>query len=315
MKALLFDSWYDEYQGVICLLSLKDGILKKGDKIVAASSGKRYEVHTIGVMSPNPVAKDTLYAGQVGYVTLGMKNAKEARVGDTFFEEKRIGEPLPGFKPAKSMVFAGLFPGDPNEFEKLKDSIEKLILNDNSVSLQRENSDALGQGWRVGFLGMLHMDVFRQRLEEEYNASVIITAPTVTYKVTTRNGEELTIHSPAKFPDPGIIKDAYEPIVTGTIIIPKDYIGEIITLCQDRRGTQKEMTFLGDARVLLKYDLPLAEIVIDFYDVLKSITAGYASFDYEDAGMQLTKIVKVKRNPNLPEIQRPELRTLPPIIA
>ena len=321
-------------------------MLKKGDKIIAASSGKKYEVHTIGIMSPHPLAKDTLYAGQVGYVTLGMKNAKEARVGDTFFHEKHPTDILPGFKPAKSMVFAGLFPGDPNEYEKLQDSIEKLVLNDSSVSIQKETrfvqrpvsqklkkkkrpivnstvvkfySAALGQGWRIGFLGMLHMDVFRQRLEEvsfslrlllfffrhccppplcivlcqEYGASVIVTAPTVTYKVETRAGEEIIVQTPAKFPEPGVVKEAFEPIVSGTIIIPKEFVGEIMTLCQNRRGVQKEMTFLGESRVLLKYELPLAEIVVDFYDELKSITAGYASFDYEESAMQKTKITKV----------------------
>lgn len=292
-KALLFDSWFDEYRGVICLIEVVDGTIKKGDKIVAASSEKTYEVLDIGLMYPEPTATDVLYTGQVGYVIAGMKTVKEARVGDTFYQAKKPVEALPGFKPAKSMVFAGIYPVESSKYEDLKDAIEKLTLNDPSVHVEKESSTALGFGFRCGFLGLLHLDVFKQRLEQEYNLAIITTAPTVLYKVRLTSGEELTIENPSKFPDAVKIDEVLEPIITATIITPKEYLGNILKLCQERRGEQKDMSYLDENRVVLHYTMPLNEVVLDFYDKLKSCSAGYASFDYEEQGYAPAKLVKM----------------------
>ncbi|NDD54893.1 elongation factor 4, partial [bacterium] len=274
-KALLFDSWYDEYRGVICLIEVIDGAVKKGDK------------------NPEPFQTGALYTGQVGYVITGMKTVKEARVGDTFYLAKQPVPALPGFKPAKSMVFAGIYPLDTTEFEVVRDAIEKLTLNDPSVHVEKETSVALGLGFRCGFLGLLHMDVFKQRLEQEYDVAIIVTSPTVPYKVRLTSGDEIIIENPSKFPDPSTIDTVYEPLVLSTIITPKEYLGNIMKLCQDRRGIQQEMTFLDEGRIVLRYKLPLNEIITDFYDKLKSLSAGYASFDYEQAGYEPADLVKM----------------------
>jgi translation factor GUF1, mitochondrial len=292
-KGLLFDSWYDEYRGVVCLIEVVDGSIKKGDKIVAAHTGQEYEVLDIGLMYPEPQATDALYTGQVGYLISGMKTVKEARVGDTFYHTKHPVPALPGFKPAKSMVFAGIYPLDTSEFESVRDAIEKLTLNDPSVHIEKESSVALGLGFRCGFLGLLHMDVFKQRLEQEYDAAIIVTSPTVLYKVLLTSGEEVVIENPSRFPEQVKISEVFEPIVSATIILPKDYLGNIMTLCQQRRGEQQEMTYLDENRIVLKYKLPLNEIITDFYDKLKSLSAGYASFDYEQAGYQPANLVKM----------------------
>lgn len=292
-KGLLFDSWFDEYRGVICLIEVIDGTITKGDKIVSAHTGQDYEVLDIGLMYPEPLQTGALYTGQVGFLIAGMKTVKEARVGDTFFHLGKEVEPLPGFKPAKSMVFAGIYPVDTSEFEFVRDAIEKLTLNDPSVHVEKESSIALGLGFRCGFLGLLHMDVFKQRLEQEYNASIITTSPTVLYKVLLTNGEEMMIENPADFPEQVKIEEVYEPIVTATIITPKIYLGNLIKLCEDRRGEQLEMTFLDEDRLVLRYRLPLNEIITDFYDKLKSVSAGYASFDYELAGYIASDLVKM----------------------
>ncbi|KAG0236090.1 Translation factor guf1 mitochondrial [Actinomortierella wolfii] len=296
-KALLFDSWHDSYVGVVCLMAVIDGQVKKGDKIVSAYSRRKYEVTETGIMYPEQTPTKSLQAGQVGYFIMSMKALSEAHVGDTFFDHKHIGEPLPGFTPAKPMVWAGIFPIDTNDFEKLDQSIAKLTLNDASVKVQKETSTALGQGWRLGFLGTLHMDVFRQRLEQEYDANIIITAPTVPYKIVYRDGEEKLIRNPTEFPDNDDLNwkvtSVQEPMVKSTIIFPKEYLGDIMVLCGSRRGVQIEHTYLDDQRVLLKYRLPLAEVVTDFHEELKGKTSGFASFDYEEDGYDEADLVKM----------------------
>lgn len=294
LKALLFDSWYDDYRGVVCLIALRDGEIHTGDRISLAQSGLSYEVLEIGLMHPEMTPFPALYAGQVGYLIAGMRSVREARVGDTIYISKKTVSPFPGFKPAKPMVFAGLYPVDSEEFNKLNDAIEKLTLNDASVQVEKKSSTALGLGFRCGFLGLLHMDVFVQRLEQEYGLTVIATAPTVVYKITRPvTHEEFYIESPADFPEPHVIENIFEPIIDATIIVPQQYIGALITLCQERRGVQKDMRYLGSERVILKYILPLNEVASDFYDQLKSLSSGYASFDYELAGYQPADLVRM----------------------
>ncbi len=292
-KALLFDSWYDEYRGVICLIALQDGSIHKGQRITLAHTGNEYEVLEIGLMYPDQLAMPALYAGQVGYIICGMKTVKEARVGDTLMQPKKTITPFPGFRPAKPMVFAGIFPIDTADFEELTDAIEKLTLNDASVTVTKTSSPALGLGFVCGFLGLLHMDVFKQRLEQEYNLAVIATAPSVLYKVTLKNGQELNIETPGEFPDPSSIETIYEPIITATIIVPQTYVGNLMTLCSEKRGQQIDMSYLDEERVILKYRLPLNEVATDFYDQLKSLSSGYASFDYEISGYEPSSLVKM----------------------
>jgi translation factor GUF1, mitochondrial len=294
LKALLFDSWFDEYRGVICLIALQDGIIKKGDLITLAQMHNEYEVLEIGLMYPDQQPMDALYAGQVGYLITGMKTVKEARVGDTLYHTSMPVKPLPGFKPAKPVVFAGIFPVDASEFELLRDAIEKLTLNDASVTVEKKTSPALGLGFRCGFLGLLHMDVFKQRLEQEYKVSVIATAPSVLYKIKlAHTGELVDVETPSDFPEANRIEEIYEPVITATIIVPKQYLGNIMKLCEEKRGEQKEMKFLDEDRIILKYKLPLNEVATDFYDQLKSLSSGYASFDYEEAGYQPEDLVKM----------------------
>jgi elongation factor 4 len=292
-KGLLFDSWYDEYRGVVCLIEIIDGSIKKGDVIEAAHTEQRYEVLDVGLMYPEPRSMGALYTGQVGFLVAGMKTVKEARVGDTFYLSGKKVKPLPGFKPAKSMVFAGIYPVDTSDYDHVRDAIEKLTLNDPSVHVEKESSMALGLGFRCGFLGLLHMDVFKQRLEQEYNASIITTSPTVLYRVKLTDGTEAIIENPSKFPDTVKIEEVFEPMVNATIITPKEYLGNLIKLCEERRGEQLEMTFLDEGRLILRYRLPLNEIITDFYDKLKSQSAGYASFDYEEAGSHASDLVKM----------------------
>lgn len=293
LKALLFDSWYDEYKGVICLVAVHNGSLAKGDMIELAHTGNEYEILECGLMFPDQQAMPALYAGQVGYIITGMKTVKEAQVGDTIFHRKEKGIPFPGFKKAKPMVFAGLYPIENTEFELLRDAIEKLTLNDASVTVEKKSSAALGLGFRCGFLGLLHMEVFKQRLEQEYNISCIATAPSVLYKVTLNSGEVINIESPSDFPDAGRIQFVEEPIINATIIVPQQYLGLILTLCKEKRGEQKDMSYISEERLILKYRLPLNEVASDFYDELKSLSSGYASFDYEEAGFQVSELVKL----------------------
>lgn len=294
LRALLFDSWYDDYRGVVCLIAINNGSLKKGDVVTLHSNGATYEVLELGLMYPSETPMAALYAGQVGYLITGMKTVKEARVGDTIYHHRKPVEALPGFKPAKPMVFAGIFPVDNEDFEPLRDAIDKLTLNDASVSVQKTSSPALGIGFRCGFLGLLHMDVYKQRLEQEYNLTVIATAPSVLYKIKLcYTGEIIDIDSPADFPDANKIEEIYEPIIHGTIIVPKEYLGNVLTLCEEKRGQQLEMNYIDEQRVILKYKLPLNEVATDFYDQLKSLSSGYASFDYEEAGYEVGDLVKM----------------------
>ncbi|KZO95882.1 GTP-binding protein lepa [Calocera viscosa TUFC12733] len=302
LKALLFDSSYDRYRGVISLVSIQSGRIRKGDKIFLHHTQKKYDAVDIGVLHPEETSTDTLQAGQVGYLACNMKNSNEAQIGDTLF---RVGEsnrpPLDGFQPTKAMVFAGIFPIDSNDFPKLEESIKRLTLTDRSVAVQRESSTALGQGCRLGFLGTLHMDVFRQRLEDEYDQQILITNPTVPFKIVYRNGKETVISNPNDFPDPADfslrVQEVQEPMVKATIILPHEYLGGMMDLCSNHRGEAIEFVYLdasGDAqRVLLTARLPLAEIVTDFFDKLKKTTSGFASFDYEDVGYQKSDMVKI----------------------
>lgn len=293
LKALLFDSWFDEYRGVICLIAVQDGAIRKGDKITLAQTGNDYDVLEVGLMYPDQVPTEGLYAGQVGYLISGMKRVKEAQVGDTVHAFKKPVEPFPGFRPAKPMVFAGMYPVDTDDFDELSDAIEKLTLNDASVTVQKASSPALGLGFVCGFLGLLHMDVFKQRLEQEYNLSVIATAPSVLYKLDLKDGSKIDIETPSEFPDPSKIETIYEPIIRGTIIVPKEYLGNMIKLCEEKRGIQTAMTYFDEDRIILKYTLPLNEVATDFYDQLKSLSSGYASFDYEEAGYEPSELVKM----------------------
>ncbi|CAN6208777.1 unnamed protein product [Urochloa humidicola] len=295
VRMLLLDSYYDEYKGVICHVAVVDGALRKGDKIASAATGRTYEVMDVGIMHPELTPTGVLYTGQVGYVISGMRSTKEAHIGDTLHQAKSIVEPLPGFRPAKHMVFSGLYPADGSDFEALSHAIEKLTCNDASVSVTKETSNALGMGFRCGFLGLLHMDVFHQRLEQEYGAQVISTIPTVPYIFEYGDGSKIQVENPAALAsNPGRrVAACWEPTVIATIIIPSEYVGPVIMLCSERRGEQLEYTFIDAQRVLLKYRLPLKEIIVDFYNELKGITSGYATFDYEDSEYQQSDLVKM----------------------
>jgi len=294
LKALLFDSWFDSYRGVVCLIAVKDGAIKKGDMITLAHDNITYEVLEIGLLYPNETPCDALYAGQVGYLITGMKTIHEARIGDTIFLAKHPVKPFPGFKPAKPMVFAGIYPVDSEDFDLLRDAIEKLMLNDASITIEKKTSPALGLGFRCGFLGLLHMDVFNQRLEQEYGLSVIATAPSVRYQLKMKHtGEIVHIESPSDFPEANEIETIYEPIIKATIITPHRYIGNIMELCEEKRGIQESLTYMDEDRAILRYTLPLNEVAIDFYDQLKSLSSGYASLDYEEAGYAPAKLVKM----------------------
>ncbi|KAJ8507609.1 hypothetical protein ONZ45_g10039 [Pleurotus djamor] len=299
-KGFLFDSFYDRYRGVISLLNIKEGTLRVGDKISSVHTRKRYEIMDLGIMHPEEKPTSALYPGQVGYMACVMKDPTDAHVGDTLFRVGQPVEPVPGFKPAKPMVFAGVYPIDSNDFPKLEESIKRLTLTDRSVAVQRESSSALGQGCRLGFLGTLHMDVFRQRLEDEYNANVIITAPTVPYKVVYRD-REVIVSNPTDFPDvtdtTSKVKEIQEPTVKASIIVPERYFGDMMDLCYTHRAEELDHRYLdsnGDSsRILMTCILPLSEIVSDFFDQLKSRSSGFASFDYEDAGYRKSDLAKM----------------------
>nr|XP_017237448.1 PREDICTED: translation factor GUF1 homolog, mitochondrial isoform X2 [Daucus carota subsp. sativus] len=295
LRMLLLDSYYDEYRGVICHVAVVDGALRKGDKITAAATGQSYEIVDVGIMHPELRPTGVLLTGQVGYIVTGMRSVKEARVGDTLYHHRTSVELLPGFKAAKHMVFSGVYPADGSDFEALNSAIERLTCNDASVSVTKESSTALGLGFRCGFLGLLHMDVFHQRLEQEHGAHVISTVPTVPYTFEYSDGSKLQVQNPAALPSnpKNKITTCWEPTVLATIIIPSEYVGPVITLCSDRRGEQLEYTFIDSLRVFLKYRLPVREIVVDFYNELKSITSGYASFDYEEAEYMASDLVKL----------------------
>lgn len=293
LKALLFENWYDQFRGVVCLVNILDGALKKGDRIVAASSNKVYELENVGILYPERAPTGALYTGQVGYIIGGMRSTKEARVGDTLYLEGAPVEPLPGFKSAKPMVFAGLYPADGESLDRLTDAFEKLTLNDASVTYTKERSDALGMGFRCGFLGLLHMDVFLQRLEQEYGTDVIATAPTVPYIVTTKEGQEIVVNNPSLFPEQHDILTCTEPVAEARIIAPKEYLSPLLRLCLERRGVQQELSYIDEARLHLRYRIPLSELITDFNDSLKALTSGFATFDYEEAGYEESELVKV----------------------
>ena len=292
LKALIFDSHYDDFRGVITYIRIMEGTLKKGDKIKIMSTEKEFDILEIGVFSPKMKETEELSAGSVGYIITGIKSIKDTQVGDTITHVKNpTNIPLAGYRPALSMVFAGVYPISTDDYEDLRDALEKLQLNDASLSYVPETSLALGFGFRCGFLGLLHMEIIVERLRREFGIDLISTAPSVEYHVTTETGETLIIDNPAEFP----VGKKYieEPYVKGTIIVPKDYVGNVMELCQEKRGTFLNMNYLDDTRTMISYDLPLAEIVIDFYDKLKSRTKGYASFEYEMIGYKESDLVKV----------------------
>ncbi|CAE6436557.1 unnamed protein product, partial [Rhizoctonia solani] len=303
MRALLFDSQYDRYRGVVSLVSLQSGQLRKGDKIASCHTRKRYEVVDIGIMHPEEESTGILQAGQVGYITCNMKESSEAHIGDTLHHAGEQVDPLPGFRPAKAMVFAGVYPVDSNEFPKLEESVKRLLLTDRSVTANRESSASLGQGIRLGALGSLHMDVLRQRLEDEYGAQVIVTAPTVPYRLVLRDGHEKEVSNPVDFPEPGevgtssgsTVHEILEPIIHATIIVPETYIGNMLDLCSAHRATDLTHAYLSesDSRILIRATLPLSEIVSDFHDRVKHRSSGFASFDYEPGGYARADVVKV----------------------
>jgi GTP-binding protein LepA len=294
LKALTFDSWYDSYQGVIVLVRVVDGVIKKGDKIKLMATGGSYEVQKVGAFSPHPLILPELAAGEVGFVIAGIKIVLDAKVGDTITHLHAPAEKaLPGYKEVKPMVFSGLYPIDSGEYDALRDALEKLRLNDAAFSFEPENSLALGFGFRCGFLGLLHMEIIQERLEREFGVELITTAPTVVYKVTTTKGELLHIESANMLPDVQLIEKIEEPFVLASIHVPNEFVGAVLNLCIEKRGIQRELKYLTANRVMVIYELPLNEIVMDFFDRLKSITRGYASLDYEHLDFRESQLVRL----------------------
>jgi GTP-binding protein LepA len=293
LQALIIDSWFDNYVGVVMLLRVVNGVVKPKDKIVLMATGATHVVEQVGVFTPKSRGREQLSAGDVGFVISGIKELRDAHVGDTVTHASRpAAEPLPGFKEVKSQVFAGLFPVESNQYEALRDALTKLQLNDASLHFEPEVSQALGFGFRCGFLGLLHMDIVQERLEREYNMDLITTAPSVVYEVLLRDGTVVSVENPSKMPDPARIEEIREPIVDVTIFVPQEFVGQVITLCIGKRGIQTDLTY-HSRHVILKYELPLAEIVLDFFDKLKSVSRGYASMDYEFREYRAADVVKV----------------------
>lgn len=294
LKALLIDSWYDSYLGVIILVRIHDGVLKRKTQIRMMSNNNTYLVDKVGIFTPKMQDIDALYPGEVGFITASIKSVSDCHIGDTITDNKRPCETaLKGFKPSVPVVFCSIFPVDSSEYDNLKDALGKLKLNDASIDYQNENSAALGLGFRCGFLGLLHMEIIEERLDREFDLDIITTAPSVAYKINLTNGEQITLHNPADMPDVSQIKSIEEPWVKATILVPDTYLGSVLKLCTERRGEQIELTYAG-SRAMLVYKLPLNEIVFDFYDRLKSITSGYASFDYELTDYAESDLVKVQ---------------------
>ena len=294
LKALVFDSKFDAYKGVVLYFRVIDGRVRKGMKIRMMATGAEFEVTEVGVFKPNPVIVDELDAGQVGFLAAAIKNVKDARVGDTITDASNSAdEALPGYRKATPMVYCGLYPVENSDYDNLRDALEKLQLNDASLVFEPETSVALGFGFRCGFLGLLHMDVIKERLEREYNLALITTAPNVIYEVFRTNGDVELVDNPSNFPDPTVIDHVEEPYVNATIIVPKDYVGAVMELSQEKRGEYENMTYLDETRVMIHYALPLSEIIFDYFDRLKSATRGYASLDYELAGYRASDLVKV----------------------
>ncbi|GJG96361.1 translation elongation factor 4 [Cupriavidus pauculus] len=293
LQALIIDSWFDNYVGVVMLVRVVNGVLRPKDKVLLMATGSQHLVEQVGVFSPKSVQRDALTAGEVGFVIAGIKELKAAKVGDTITTmAKRAPEPLPGFKEVKPQVFAGLYPVESNQYEALRESLEKLRLNDASLQFEPEVSQALGFGFRCGFLGLLHMEIVQERLEREFDMDLITTAPTVVYQVQQRDGTTVTVENPAKMPDPSRIDAILEPIVTVNLYMPQEYVGSVITLCTQKRGSQINMSYHGK-QVQLTYEIPMAEIVMDFFDRLKSVSRGYASMDYEFKEYRPSDVVKV----------------------
>jgi len=293
LKAMLVDSWYDAYLGVVVLVRIMDGRLRRGDRIRMMQTGATYNVERIGVFRPQMEQVESLGPGEIGFITASIKQVRDTRVGDTITHEKRpCAQALPGFKPSVPVVFCGLFPVDSAEFDDLRDAIEKLALNDASFSYEMESSAALGFGFRCGFLGLLHLEVIRDRIEREYGIELITTAPSVVYHLHMKDGTMRELHNPADMPDPSHVERIEEPRIKATIMVPDEYLGDVLKLCQDRRGIQVDLTYAGN-RAMAVYDLPLNEVVFDFYDRLKSVTKGYASFDYQLEGYREDKLVKM----------------------
>jgi GTP-binding protein LepA len=294
LRGLIFDSWFDPYHGAVVVVRIFDGAVRKGARIRMMSSGKTFEVSRVGIFSPGPVEAADLKTGEVGFLMAGIKEIRETRIGDTITgEERPASQPLPGFKPMKPMVFSGLYPADSGQYQALRDALEKLRLNDSSFTFEPESSQALGFGFRCGFLGLLHLDIVRERLEREYDVNLITTAPTVVYRVVALSGKTHLIDNPVKLPPESDIGQIEEPVISASIHLPQEFLGGVLKLCEEKRGTQKEIRYLGPKRVLLVYELPLNEVMVDFYDRLKSISRGYASMDYELAGYRASDLVRL----------------------
>ncbi|MDX1452111.1 MAG: translation elongation factor 4 [Oleiphilaceae bacterium] len=293
LQALIIDSWFDNYLGVVSLVRVMHGTLRKGDKVFIKSTGKIEQVDSVGVFTPKRHETGVLRAGEVGFVVAGIKDIHGAPVGDTITHAKTQDvAQLPGFKKVKPQVYAALFPVSSDDYEAFREALEKLTLNDASLHYEPETSDALGFGFRCGFLGMLHMEIIQERLEREYDLDLLTTAPTVVYEVVMRNGETITVDNPSRLPDPGAIEEMREPIVEANILVPQDYLGNVISLCVEKRGVQRDMQFLG-GQVQLKYELPMAEVVLDFFDRIKSVSRGFASLDYQFVRFEPSRLVKL----------------------
>ncbi len=293
LKALLVDSWYDAYLGVVALVRIHDGVLKKGMKIRMLSTGASHLVDRVGVFTPKGLLVDALGPGEIGFITAAIKSVADCKVGDTLTDERNPAkQALPGFQPSVPVVFCGLFPVDSSEYEALRESLAKLALNDSSLHYEPETSAALGFGFRCGCLGLLHLEIVQERLEREFDLDLITTAPSVVYRVHKADGSVLELHNPADYPDPVHIARIEEPWIKATIMVPDDYLGQVLSLCTDRRGEQEDLTYVG-GRAMAVYRLPLNEVVFDFYDRLKSVSRGYASFDYEMAGYRDGDLVKL----------------------
>jgi GTP-binding protein LepA len=294
LRALIFDSWFDPYHGTVVVVRLFDGAVGKGMRIRMMWSGRAFEVTRVGIFAPGPQEVGELKAGEVGFLMAGIKEIRETRIGDTITgEERPSAQPLAGFKAMKPMVFSGLYPADAGQYQAMREALEKLRLNDSSFTFEPETSQALGFGFRCGFLGLLHLDIVRERLEREFGLALITTAPTVVYRVKTRRGETVSVDNPVKLPAESDREQIEEPVILASLHLPEEYLGAVLTLCEEKRGIQKEIRYLGPKRVMLAYELPLNEIVSDFYDRLKSLSRGYASMDYEMAGHRVADLVKL----------------------
>eukprot|EP00386_Alphamonas_edax_P000886 GDKI01002694.1.p1 GENE.GDKI01002694.1~~GDKI01002694.1.p1 ORF type:complete len:718 (-),score=150.91 GDKI01002694.1:54-1943(-) len=309
-KMLLFDSWYDLVKGVVLLVAVKDGSVKRGDKLMAYQSNKMLDVHEVGLLHPTMQTTAKLQAGQVGYICANLRQTRDVRVGDTLFDHRHIGTPFPEFKPARCMVYAGIYPEYVADMERLTTAMQRLTLTDAAIESKAEVSDALGHGFRCGFLGLLHMDVFKQRLEAEHGVRVLITTPTVPYKVTLHKGEEIMVEKAEDYPEPSSIKKIEEPIVNATIIVPQDCAPEVAQLCIERRGVQVSYEMMDGKKVMLQYKMPLMEVILDFFDKLLSMTRGMATYDYEPIGYQEADIVKVNMKLNGEQVDALSFLTL-----